>query len=81
MRVPRVSMSRSRSSARFRLQTARERFVEKKGERRAVKVAVDDELRETRAPEELLEVLADFHEEHGRFELAERLRRGRDPSV
>lgn len=54
------------------------RTFEQKAERRRAHLAVHDEAREPRASDALLEVLADFHEEHGRLQLAERLRRGRD---
>ncbi|MEW5740623.1 MAG: hypothetical protein AB1938_16970 [Myxococcota bacterium] len=54
---------------------------EAKGERRASNVGLVEELRKAHEPDSWLEVLADFHEENGRFALAEALRRGRDSSV
>lgn len=78
-------MSRSRNSYNRRYSRRYRPSVfntfEKKAERREVHQAVDDELRDAKEKDELLEVLADFHEEHGRFTLAERLRRGRNPAL
>jgi hypothetical protein len=54
------------------------RTFEKRAERRGVHLSLHDEARAPREDEAWLEVLADFHEEHGRLRLAELLRRGRD---
>lgn len=76
-----MSRSRRRSHLSRHYRPAVVRFLEKKGARRAVQVRVSAELRLAFEAEDLLEVLADFHEEHGRFGLAEQLRRGRDPAL
>lgn len=77
---PEATMSRSfrrhRLGRHFR---AREYLdFESKAERRAAHVGLVSEVRQAGEPEDWLDVLADFHEENGRFVLAERLRRGRD---
>lgn len=71
------SFARRRHSRRYR--PGLWRAFEKKGERRQLHLALHDEAREAHEDEAWLDVLADFHEEHGRLSVAERLRRGRDP--
>lgn len=73
-------MSRSHARRRFsrRYHPGVMRTFENRAERRRVHLSLHDEAREPLEDDAWLEVLADFHEEHGRLRLAELLRRGRD---
>lgn len=63
---------------RYRHTCSLNRMRERRAGRHRDEQALRDELRAPRDDDAWLEVLADFHEEHGRLSLAERLRRGRD---
>jgi hypothetical protein len=76
-------MSRTRNKQRFsrHYRPALLRFLENKAVRRAAHCAVASEARESQLTDEMVEVLADLHEERGHLVLAEQLRRGRNSHI